>query len=161
MNVLIVDDDRFVRQGLKKLLPWADMDCTIVGEASDGAEGWQLTQKLQPDLVITDIRMPGEDGLELARKISESMSGIRIIMLSAYADFAYAQSAMKYHVSHYLLKPLTEENLHQLSGYIRDIAAELRQEQDYYELRYLDGSDRQRIARALESGNVQTISEFL
>ena len=138
MKVLIVDDDRFVRQGLKKLLPWSDMDCEIVGEASDGESGWKLTQELQPDLVLTDIRMPGVDGLELARRISDSMSGIRIIMLSAYADFSYAQSAIKYHVRHYLLKPLSEESLRQLSDYIRQITEELAKERSYYQERFLN-----------------------
>lgn len=160
MKVLIVDDDRFVRQGLRKLLPWEDMDCVIVGEASDGQSGWQLTRELQPDLVITDIRMPGTDGLELARRISESMSGVRLIMLSAYADFEYAQSALKYHVRHYLLKPLSEDSLEQLAGYIRDISSELQKERQYYELRFLDGSDQQRVSKALECADVEKISEF-
>lgn len=160
MKVLIVDDDRFVRQGLKKLIPWKDMQCLVVGEAADGASGWKLVLEQQPDLVITDVRMPGIDGIELARRIHKSMSGIQVIMLSAYADFEYAQSAIRYNVRNYLLKPLNQEKLRQLAEQIAQIAEEYNKTRQYFSMRFLERTDRPQIWKALQASDIQAVSDF-
>ncbi|MFI2856176.1 response regulator [Paenibacillus sp. JSM ZJ436] len=105
MNILVVDDERFVREALTEAIREASVEYRIAGEAQHGEEAFRMIQAHPVDLVITDVRMPRMDGLELCRRIYEFNPDIRIVLLTGYADFSYARQAMKYHVSDYLLKP--------------------------------------------------------
>ena len=111
-KVLIVDDEPYIRQGLKSIIDWEQYGFIICGEASDGEEGVKQVIKLSPDLVITDIKMPVMDGLEFIKHSKNILgSNAHFIVLSGYNDFKYARSSIKYGVIDYLLKPIEEVEL--------------------------------------------------
>ncbi|MGZ7441247.1 response regulator [Paenibacillus sp. TH7-28] len=111
-KVLLVDDEIFVRKGLQKLIPWEDLNYTLVGEADNGDKALYMIEHLQPDLVITDIRMPILDGLDLIRSVKEDAdSDLFFIVISGYHDFSYAQQALRYGVHDYILKPVDDEEM--------------------------------------------------
>ena len=94
-KIVIIDDEMVLRNGLKYLCDWEAHGFTIAGEASNGIEGFQLIQEIRPDIVITDIVMPGMDGISLTAQIKEHFPNIHIIVLSSYDNFAYAKSSFK------------------------------------------------------------------
>ena len=111
LKIIIAEDEEIIRQGLVRTLPWSDYNAEIVGEAADGKEALSLIRRIHADVVITDIRMPRLSGLELARILHESGSSPRIIFLTSYADFTYAQQAIRLGAADYLLKPVDEAEL--------------------------------------------------
>ncbi len=111
-RAILVDDEVFARKGLLGLIPWAKLGFEVVGEAEDGEDAYALIETVRPDVVVTDIRMPALDGLELIRKVRESGNDkTKFIIISGYGDFKYAQQAVRYDVSDYLLKPIDENEL--------------------------------------------------
>ncbi|WNS46056.1 response regulator transcription factor [Paenibacillus sp. MMS20-IR301] len=110
-KVLFADDEPLMLEGLRILLDWEELDFEICGEALDGEDALRLIHSTRPDLVITDVRMPVIDGLELIKRTYESEHRPRFIIFSGYADFEYAKRALKYGVSSYLTKPLDEQEL--------------------------------------------------
>lgn len=115
---LVVEDESRIRKNLIKKIDSLNLPLLLAGEASNGKDGLIMIEKSCPDLVITDIRMPQFDGLELAEYLHKNHPGIKVIILSGYNDFSYAQAAIKYAVKDYLLKPVTlkalSESLHKL-----------------------------------------------
>lgn len=111
MRVIIADDEQKVCQLICDLVHWEDYGMTVVGMAYDGLDTLDLIKKQAPDLVITDIKMPGCDGLELIRRAKKQQETIDFIIISGYRFFEYAQNAIKYGVSDYLLKPIKQEEL--------------------------------------------------
>ncbi|SDZ65358.1 two-component system, response regulator YesN [Evansella caseinilytica] len=111
MNVLIVDDEIQIRKGLKVKVNWEKEGFRLVGEASNGIEAMDILEKQPVDLIITDVRMPKADGLELARLCHKRYKHIKVIVLSGYADFEYVKTSMKEGVRDYLLKPVSPEEL--------------------------------------------------
>lgn len=105
-QVLLVDDEPTVLQGLRMVIPWKDIGFEVVGEASNGEEAIEQIEELHPHLVVTDVRMPKMDGISLADWIHEHYPQTAVIIVSGYDEFDYAQSALKAGVSEYLLKPL-------------------------------------------------------
>jgi two-component system response regulator YesN len=103
-KVLIIDDEQLVRMGLKSMLPWEKLGYEIVGEALNGQQGLDLIGKLQPDIVITDIKMPVMDGLELMRRATAAQPQLKFIILSSYDDFELVKQAMKQGAEEYLIK---------------------------------------------------------
>jgi len=110
-TLLIVDDEKWVRQGLSLSIDWRAEGIEVVGEAEDGEQALQRIEDRPPDILITDIRMPGLDGLELMEKLRERGLGTKVIVISGYSDFAYAQQALRHGASDYILKPIEEQNL--------------------------------------------------
>lgn len=111
-KVLLVDDEVFVRKGLQKLIRWEQFKCTLVGEAKNGGEALDMINRLEPDLVITDIMMPVLDGLDLIRSVKEAgRIDPEFIIISGYNDFNYAQQAIRYGVQDYILKPIDVKEL--------------------------------------------------
>ncbi|MCD9025372.1 response regulator transcription factor [Cohnella silvisoli] len=106
MKIMIVDDEALIREHLGGLEEWAGLQCTIVGEASNGREALELIPVAKPQLVITDIRMPIMDGIELAENIRRSYPNIHVMFISAYHDFEYAKQAMKLGVCDFITKPI-------------------------------------------------------
>lgn len=125
LNVLIVDDEPIVCRGLRETVPWDEWGVHVVGEAHDGGEALEALARHDVDLVLSDIRMPGMDGLELSRAVSERYPDKRIVILSGYDEFEYARQAMRLGVKDYLLKPV---NLDELMTVIRNIRRELKEE---------------------------------
>lgn len=111
LKVLFADDEPLMLEGLRYLVDWNNLGFEICGEALDGEDAERLIQARRPDLVITDVRMPVIDGLDLIERFSESDSRPKFIIFSGYADFDYARRALKYGVSNYLTKPLDEMEL--------------------------------------------------
>ncbi|PZD94486.1 DNA-binding response regulator [Paenibacillus sambharensis] len=111
-KVLLVDDEMFVRKGLLNLIDWEALGYEICGEADNGEEALALMDECQPDLVVTDIRMPVLDGLGLiAAVVNQRQWNPAFIIVSGYHDFKYAQQALRYGVNDYILKPIDEEEL--------------------------------------------------
>lgn len=109
----VVEDEPLIRKNIIKKIDSLHLSLKLAGEASNGMQARLLIEKTYPDLVITDIRMPQYDGLELAEYLHKNFPHIRVIILSGYDDFSYAQTAIKFHVKDYLLKPVTIEDLSQ------------------------------------------------
>ena len=103
LKVFLTEDERLVREGLRDMIPWEQYGFVFAGEASDGEMALPLVRKIKPDVLITDIKMPFMDGLAFSRLISKELPATKIIILSGYDDFAYAQQAIELHVDQYLL----------------------------------------------------------
>ncbi|SCX07731.1 two-component system, response regulator YesN [Lachnospiraceae bacterium YSD2013] len=110
-SVMIVDDEKYVRMGIKEETDWALIGCEVVAEAANGEEALEKAEATRPDLVISDIRMPKMDGIELAEKLIEKYPSIKVIFLTAYNEFEYARQAVRIGVSDYLLKPFKDGEL--------------------------------------------------
>lgn len=108
---MIADDEDKICQLIYKLINWESLDMQVVAIAHNGLEALELIQTHAPDIVITDIRMPGYDGLELISKVKEYSTSIQFIIISGYQQFEYAQKAIKFGVSDYLLKPIKKAEL--------------------------------------------------
>lgn len=111
LNVMIVDNEAAIRKGLIHCIHWEDLGCQIAAQADDGVAALEQIVSAAPDIIISDIRMPGMDGLELAQAVSERYPHIKVIILTGYPDFVYAQRAIQYHVVDFVLKPTTVESL--------------------------------------------------
>ncbi len=110
-TVIVADDEPELRRSLVERTPWAECGFTVVGEAENGMEALELVEKLEPDLLLTDIRMPFLSGIALARAVREIRPAMHIAFLSGYDDFTYAQQAIQYNIISYMLKPITLEEL--------------------------------------------------
>lgn len=111
IRVIIADDEERVCRLIQALVDWKSLDMEVVGTASNGNEALVLLQKVNPDILITDIRMPGCNGLELIEQAKKICAQLHIMIISGYAHFEYAQSAMRYGVREYLLKPINKDEL--------------------------------------------------
>lgn len=120
LKVLVVDDEAFVRKGIVMETDWASLNCVVIGEAENGIAGMDAARRYDPDLIISDIRMPQMDGIEMLRRLREDGSRAHVIFLTAYSEFSYAQSAIKLLASDYLLKPFEDGELEAAVSRIRD-----------------------------------------
>lgn len=109
LKMLIVEDERWEREGLIDFLDWKNMGIKICGIACDGIEGLELAKDLHPDIIITDIKMPGLNGIEMSKRIRAILPYVKIIVLTGYDDFKYAQEAIRFSANAYLLKPIIED----------------------------------------------------
>lgn len=113
LKVFLVDDEKDIRLGLKTILQ-RDADCVIVGEASDGREALGALTQVNPDVLITDIKMPVMDGIELTKSISNAGLNVKVVALSGYDEYKYVREAMKVGAVDYLLKPVDKAALIEL-----------------------------------------------
>ncbi|MCR5227217.1 MAG: response regulator [Eubacterium sp.] len=121
LNVYIADDEVWIILGLKKLLEKLDIDAYVIGTANNGLTAKEEIAEFKPDLVFADIRMPGLTGLELLSEIPKVSPDTKVIIISGYAEFAYAQEAVQHHAFDYLLKPIKEEDLSRtMSAFMKD-----------------------------------------
>lgn len=125
MKVFLADDEVVVREGIRESFPWDKTDYTLVGEAPDGEMALPMIRDTNPDIVITDIRMPFMDGIELCRTLRAQMPWIGIIVLSGYDEFEYARQCIQLGVREYLVKPINAENLREA---LDKVSAQLREE---------------------------------
>ncbi len=110
-TVVVADDEDELREALCAMLPWEKLGFRLAGDAANGLEALELVERLEPDLLITDIQMPFISGIDLARQVREIRPAIHIVFLSGYDDFEYAQQAIEYNIIRYLLKPITREKM--------------------------------------------------
>ncbi|MCI6639937.1 MAG: helix-turn-helix domain-containing protein [Pygmaiobacter massiliensis] len=110
-TVVVADDEDELRDAVCRMVPWEECGFKLVGSASNGLDALQLVERYEPDLLLTDIRMPFISGIELARQVREIRPATNIAFLSGYDDFQYAKQAIQYNIISYMLKPLTTEGL--------------------------------------------------
>ena len=110
-TMLVADDERWIRERIISSINWTKIGVSIAGEAADGEEAMALSQKLKPDIILTDIRMPGISGLDFIKSLHEAKINSRIIIISGFNDFDYAQKAIKLGVVDYILKPVENTEL--------------------------------------------------
>lgn len=108
LKLLIADDERIIRETIFHIIDWKKYDIEVIGLCQNGIEAYDMILDESPDIVLTDIRMPGISGLELIKKFHQTDLYIQFIILSGYGEFEYAKEAMRYGVRHYLLKPCNE-----------------------------------------------------
>lgn len=109
VKILVVEDENIIRKGLIGTIDWLSAGFVVAGEAINGKDGLEKIEKIKPDLVITDIRMPIMDGLEMLRKAEEKGFKFEKILLTSYGEFEYAQEGIKLGVIDYILKPIDED----------------------------------------------------
>ncbi len=102
LKLLIVDDERIIRETMATIIDWNTLDIQLIGTAKDGIEAYNIILDEYPDIVLTDIKMPALSGIELIAKIHEINPQTQFIILSGYGEFEYAKKAMQYGVKHYL-----------------------------------------------------------
>lgn len=133
LKVFLVEDEVVVREGIKNNINWSEHGFHFCGEASDGELAFPMIQQAKPDIVITDIRMPFMDGLELSSLIKKEFPGIKIIILSGYSEFEYAKKAINLGVTEYLLKPISGAELMKSMKVIRDNLIKEQEEKESLE----------------------------
>ena len=135
-KVLIVDDERLIRITLKNMLDWKALDCEVIATVKDGEEALRVFDELHPEIVITDLKMPGMDGIELIKKIKERNKNTQIIALSNYSDFEFVRDAMKAGAFDYLLKVTLEKSeLQNIIEQVKESCVESsRNEHNEYEI---------------------------
>ncbi len=111
LKIFLVEDEFVVREGIKNNIDWKAHGYEFCGEASDGELAFPMIQKLKPDIVITDIRMPFMDGLALSRLIKKELPWIEIIILTGFREFDYAKEAINIGIAEFLSKPINGEEL--------------------------------------------------
>lgn len=116
---MIVDDERLIRQGLKNVIPWEQLGFTVTAEAGRAKTALEAARTCEPDILITDIRMPGMSGLELIAQLQAECPRLRSVIISGYNDFDYAVKAMKLRVEDYILKPIDPETIKKVFTRIR------------------------------------------
>ncbi|QFJ54778.1 response regulator transcription factor [Pseudobutyrivibrio xylanivorans] len=126
-SVFLVEDEILIRDGLKASFPWEQYGFAYVGDAADGEMALPLIRQTKPDVLITDIRMPFMDGIALSKMIKKELPNTRIIIISGFDDFSYAQEAIGIGVDNYLLKPITKDKLAEV---MTDVKAKLDKENE-------------------------------
>ena len=132
LKLMIADDERMIRESISSLIDWNSLGIELIGTCSDGIEAYNMILDETPDIVLTDIRMPGLSGLELVERISQTDLGTQFIILSGFGEFKYAKQAMKFKVHHYLLKPCNEG---QIIESMRDVVKEYYHRRAFQDLK--------------------------
>ena len=133
LKIFLAEDEVVVRETIKRMIPWEELGFELVGEAADGEMALPLLIRQQPDLLITDIKMPFMDGLTLARLAKKEIPGLKVVILSGYDDFNYAKQAIGIGVEDYLLKPITKNALIERLSEIRSRYEHEKTQKEYYE----------------------------
>lgn len=132
-KVFLVEDEKVVREGIRNNILWEQYGFHYTGDASDGELALPMIRKIQPDLLITDIKMPFMDGLSLIKLVRKELPKTKIVIISGYDDFSYAQQAIHLGVEQYLLKPIIKEKLVEMLNEMREKIQEERYQQQYIE----------------------------
>lgn len=130
-KLILVDDEEEVRKGILKKIEWEKYGFTIVGEAENGREALEIAEKTMPDLVITDIKMPFMDGINLSKALREKFPTTKIVIITGFDEFEYAQKAIKLNVTEYMLKPISSVEVGEMLTKIKQqIDKETEQKKD-------------------------------
>lgn len=159
LKVLLVDDEKFAIKGLTAMLDWERFSGELIGSAASGEEALELMESVRPDVVISDIKMEGMNGIELARIIHERQENTLVILLTAHGEFEFARKAIKYGVIDYILKPITREKIDQLNELLyQKTQQQIRQKESY--LAVWDAAFRQKLLDALKCGDRDVLDSF-
>lgn len=134
IRIVIVEDEDFIRNGLRYTIDWLSMNCVIVADARDGEEGLEKIIEYSPDVVITDIKMPKMNGMEMLSKANLQVKFISII-LTSYMEFDYAKKAIELRAYDYLLKPIDENKIKELMKNLHEEIFNRKEEAYLYEQR--------------------------
>lgn len=159
IKVFLVEDELVIRRGIKNSIEWEKAGYVFVGEAGDGELAYPMILKEKPDILITDIRMPFLDGLELCKLVKKELPDIKILILSGYDEFDYAKEAIRLGVTEYLLKPVSSAKLMEV---LERVSKSIRQEKEdrnllqkyMEEMRENTEHEKQRFFTQLISGNL-------
>jgi two-component system response regulator YesN len=159
LKVFLVEDEIVVREGIKNNINWQEHGFHFCGEASDGELAYPMIQKTKPDVVLTDIRMPFMDGLELSRLIKRDMPWVKIIILSGYGEFEYAKEAINIGVTEYLLKPISSAELIKSMKSVKDNLLKEQEEKANLEkfqrdMKEYEVEERRRLFQDMVGGNL-------
>lgn len=105
-TVYLADDEQLIREGLAQTIPWESLGLQLIGTAQDGRQALKEIREKKPDIILTDIRMPYLDGLDLIRKIRESVPDCQVVIITGHGEFAYAKAAIQLGVADFILKPI-------------------------------------------------------
>lgn len=175
IKVFLVEDETIIRQGIKNNIDWRSNGFELVGEAGDGEYAYPMILKSQPDILLTDVKMPFMDGLELSRLVKKALPRTKIIVISGYNELDYAKEAIKIGISDYLLKPVTSASL---MDALKKVSDQIFEEQENSRLleRYFinyekymafpdksdySGVDRKLIRNFLKTGNIEECGIFI
>ena len=175
IKVFLVEDETIIRQGIKNNIDWRSNGFELVGEAGDGEYAYPMILKSQPDILLTDVKMPFMDGLELSRLVKKALPRTKIIVISGYNEFDYAKEAIKIGISDYLLNPVTSASL---MDALKKVSDQIFEEQENSRLleRYFinyekymafpdksdySGVDRKLIRNFLKTGNIEECGIFI
>lgn len=147
LRVFLVEDESTIRETLRDTVPWTQYGYTFAGEASDGEMALPLIRQKRPDVLITDIRMPFMDGLALSKLALQEFPKMKIIIISGYDDFEYAQQAIGIGVERYLLKPITKSTLLSVLDEIKEKIKGERAQQNYMVQFQQEAQDYEQYAR--------------
>ncbi len=156
LKVLLVDDEPNVRQGIKMMIPWDDLDLEVVGEGNNGDDGLAKMFALSPDIVVTDVKMPGMTGIEMSEAAINAGFKGRIIILTGYSDFTYAKEAISLGVDNFILKPVDEDELIEALKNLRDKILEQRK-QDFRQEKGVEYINEQ-LTKGLLAGDEESIA---
>ena len=129
-KVVLIDDESIITEGLQKVVDWAAHNCQVVALAQDAASGAQAIRQHRPDILFTDIKMPGEDGLTMLAGLKGEFPRMQIAVLTGYRDFEYAQRAIRLGVVRFLLKPSKMDELTVALEYMTGVLDRLPPEAD-------------------------------
>ena len=130
-SIILADDEQQILYGMKKGIEWEKLGFRVAGVAQNGKEALELMEEVHPDLVISDIKMPFMDGLELAKHIHEDYMNTKVILFSGWDDFEYARQAIEVGVDQYLLKPVTRMKLKNVLLELKDKIEQDQEQEDY------------------------------
>lgn len=150
-KVFLVDDEIVIREGIRSSFPWDSSGFVLAGEAPDGEIALALMQEIKPDILITDIRMPFMDGLELSRKAIGNMPWLKVVILTGFDEFTYAREALALGVKEYLLKPVSA---HELKEALQRVAGQIDEERRRH-------ADLQNIRTRLDQSSALIRDQFL
>ena len=158
LKVFLVEDEIVMREGIKKNIQWEKEGFEFVGDASDGELAYPLIQKTKPDILITDIRMPFMDGLELSRLVKQELPDIKIMILSGYDEFEYAKEAIKIGITDYLVKPISGAKLLEAVKKVAQVIEEEKEQKEFLQTFEKEREENARLSRQkffkkLVSGN--------
>ena len=142
LKVLVVEDEDILRKGLILTTDWKVLGMMVIAEADNGIDAESLALKLEPDIVITDVAMPGKDGLALISSLADQLPDCEFIIISGHAQFSYAQKALQYGVKGYILKPI---DLRELAIVLSKAAKEIKERQQEREKEIGRASCRERV----------------
>lgn len=123
-TIMLADDERNIREGIENAIEWGELGLSFIGSARDGREAYDKIRRSPPDILITDIKMPGLDGLELIERSLKEYPKMKVVLLSGYGEFHFASKAMQLGVRHYLLKPCDEN---EITTVLQEIVGELQE----------------------------------
>ena len=175
IKVFLVEDEAILRRGIRDSVNWKDNGFEFVGEAGDGEYAYPLILKTEPDILVTDVKMPFMDGLELSRLVKKKMPQTKIVILSGYDEFDYAKEGIKIGISDYLLKPITAASLIEALKKVADTIEDEREKSRLLEryfvsyekyTEFLDrtdysGVDRKLISDFLKLGSAEECKTFV